>query len=176
MPNSNPVAGSVEEPVQINRFLRVFFGLRWLMVLASLGSIAGSFLMYWVGARFLLEAGGFIKPEIHEGAHLPAVLVLEAVDAFLVAMVLTIFSYGITIGFVLRLKPAVLDTLPEWMKVSGIGELKHTLSEVVLVVLIVTFTKEVLEAEKALDWSYLILPVAVLLLAAALWLLKAAKH
>ena len=132
--------------------------------------------MYWVGAKYMLEAAGIIHPEVSAGVHIPAVLVLEAMDAFLFAVVLTIFAYGIAVGFVFHLSAKLLEPLPEWMKVSGIGELKHTLAEVVLIILIVTFTKQVVAENPPLEWSFLILPISVLLFAGALWLLRSGKE
>ena len=49
--------------------------------------------------------------------------------------------------------------LPNWMKVGGVGQLKATLAEVVIVVLIVIFARVVVEAEGKFDWSMLVLPV-----------------
>lgn len=146
------------------------------MLLASIGALCGSLLMYFEGGKFLAEAAGLIHPEISDGIHKPTVLVLEAMDAFLFAIVLTIFAYGIAVGFVIHLTPEQKEPLPDWMKVDGISELKHTLAEVVLIILIVTFTKQVVAIEPPLDWSYLILPIAVLMLAGALWLLRQGKE
>ena len=160
----------------VTRLLNGFLALRALMLLASVGALAGSLVMYWAGANFVLAAVGLTHPEGGDTSHLPAVLVLEAMDAFLFAVVLTIFAYGIAVGFVFRLREEQMDLLPDWMKVSGIGELKHTLAEVVLVIMIVTFAKDVVEADQKLEWTVLILPISVFLLAGALWLLKAAKH
>jgi uncharacterized membrane protein YqhA len=156
--------------------VNIFLSLRALMLFASIGALAGSLIMYWEGAKFLGEAAGLIHPEMSMTIHQPTALVLEAMDSFLFAVVLTIFAYGIAFGFVIHLSPKQLEPLPDWMKVSGINELKHTLAEVVLVILIVTFTKQVVAVDPPLGWTYLILPVAVLMLAAALWLLRAGKH
>jgi len=155
--------------------LKIFLWLRALMLLASIGALAGSLVMYWEGAKFLAEAVGIVHPEVAAGVHLPAVLVLEAMDAFLFAVVLTIFAYGIAVGFVIHLSPQEKEPLPDWMKVDGISELKHTLAEVVLIILIVTFTKQVVAADPPLGWADLVLPAAILLIAAALWLLRAGK-
>jgi uncharacterized membrane protein YqhA len=146
------------------------------MLLASIGALCGSLLMYWEGAKFLAEATGFIHPEMTMSMHMPTALVLEAMDSFLFAVVLTIFAYGIATGFVFHLTAEQKSTLPDWMKIDGINELKHTLAEVVLIILIVTFTKQVVAADPPLSWTYLILPLAVLMLAGALWLLRRGKH
>jgi uncharacterized membrane protein YqhA len=155
--------------------LKIFLWLRALMLLASLGAMAGSLIMYWEGAKFLAEAAGLIHPEMSMTVHMPTALVLEAMDSFLFAVVLTIFAYGIAVGFVIHLTPQQQEPLPDWMKVSGINELKHTLAEVVLIILIVTFTKQVVAADPPLSWSFLILPVSVLLFAGALWLLRGGR-
>ena len=105
--------------------VKAFLSLRAFMLIASVGALAGSLVMYWIGAKYMLEAAGIVHPEVTTGVHVPVVLVLEAMDAFLFAVVLTIFAYGIAVGFVFHLSPEVLEPLPDWMKVSGIGELKH---------------------------------------------------
>ena len=51
--------------------------------------------------------------------------VLEAVDAFLFGIVLVIFAYGIAIGFVFTLPEDYGETLPDWMKIEGVGQLKE---------------------------------------------------
>ena len=73
--------------------------------------------------------------------------VLEAVDAFLFGIVLVIFAYGIAIGFVFTLPETVGKSLPNWMKIEGVSQLKGILSEVVIVVLIVIFARIVVEAK-----------------------------
>ena len=54
------------------------------------------------------------------------------------------------------------------MNVAGVGQLKETLTEVVVVVLIVIFARTVVEAEGKFDFSMLVLPVSILFIAAAL--------
>ena len=73
--------------------------------------------------------------------------VLEAVDAFLFGIVLVIFAYGIAIGFVFTLPEGYGKRLPDLDEVAGVGQLKETLTEVVIVVLIVIFARIVVEAE-----------------------------
>jgi uncharacterized membrane protein YqhA len=104
--------------------------------------------------------------------------VLETVDSFLFGIVLVIVAYGIAIGFVFNLPEGVGQKLPAWMNVAGVGQLKETLTEVVVVVLIVIFARTVVEAEGKFDLSMLVLPVSILFIAAALRLIDFAgvKH
>jgi uncharacterized membrane protein YqhA len=98
--------------------------------------------------------------------------VLEAVDAFLFGIVLVIFAYGIAIGFVFTLPEGYGKRLPVWMKVQGVGQLKATLAEVVIVVLIVIFARVVVEANGHFEWSMLVLPASILLIAVALRMIE----
>src|SRR5512140_1151006 len=93
--------------------------------------------------------------------------VLEAVDSFLFGIVLVIFAYGIAIGFVFTLPEGYGQRLPVWMKVGGVGQLKATLAEVVIAVLIVIFARIVVEANGHLQWSMLVLPASILMISAA---------
>ena len=98
--------------------------------------------------------------------------VLEAVDAFLFGIVLVIFAYGIAIGFVFTLPEGYGKRLPNWMKVDGVGQLKATLAEVVIVVLIVIFARIIVEANRHLEWSMLVLPASILLIATAVRMIE----
>jgi uncharacterized membrane protein YqhA len=62
--------------------------------------------------------------------------------------------------------------LPNWMKVEGVGQLKATLAEVVIVVLIVIFARVVVEANGVFQWSMLVLPASIFLIALALRMIE----
>ena len=89
-------------------------------------------------------------------------------NAFLFGLVLVIFAYGIAIGFVFALPEGYGRRLPAWMKVDGIGQLKASLSEVVIVVLIVMFARVVVESGGAFTYEMLVLPASILMIAIAL--------
>lgn len=168
--------------------VELFFSLRALMLIASFGAILGALLMFWSGGIHLYHAYETLIG-VSFGTQTPAggaasavkvggdeaqvvVYVLEAVDAFLFALVLMIFAYGIALGFVFHHVPErYRDYLPAWMLVEGVGQLKRTLAEVVIVVLIVIFARTIIESRGNLQFSMLVLPVSVLLLALALRLL-----
>jgi len=94
--------------------------------------------------------------------------VLEAVDSFLFGIVLVIFAYGIAIGFVFALPKEYGERLPTWMKVGGVA----TLAEVVIVVLIAIFARIIVEANGQLQWSMLVLPASILLIAVAVRMIE----
>jgi uncharacterized membrane protein YqhA len=83
-----------------------------------------------------------------------------------------IFAYGSAIGFAFTLPEGDGAQLPTWMKVGGVGQFKVTLAEVVIVVLIVIFARVVVEAQGKFEWSMLVLPASILLIAVALRMIE----
>ncbi|MEZ5839533.1 MAG: YqhA family protein [Hyphomicrobiales bacterium] len=152
----------------MSSYLNFLFRLRFLMLLGSVGAIFGSLLMFWVGGLHLVEAAHALLSHAEGAETRVVVFVLEAVDAFLFGIVLVIFAVGIAVGFVVRLGPDTARTLPSWMKIDGVGQLKQILAEVVIVVLIVIFARLVVEARGEFNWTILVLPVSVLLIAIAI--------
>ncbi|MGA8688891.1 MAG: YqhA family protein [Methyloceanibacter sp.] len=152
--------------------LNFFLGLRAIMLIGSAGAIVSSLLMFLQGGFFLHEAWHTILAEGNAAQKQVTVPVLEAVDAFLFGIVLVIFAYGIAIGFVFTLPEGYGKRLPNWMKVDGVGQLKATLAEVVIVVLIVIFARIIVEANRHLEWSMLVLPASILLIATAVRMIE----
>ncbi len=142
------------------------------MLIGSAGAIVGSLLMFLQGGFYLHEAWHTIMAGGGAAERQVTVPVLEAVDAFLFGIVLVIFAYGIAIGFVFTLPQGYGARLPIWMKVGGVGQLKATLAEVVIVVLIVIFARIVVEANGQLQWSMLVLPASILMISVALRMIE----
>lgn len=143
---------------------------RFVLLLATVGSMAGALMMFWEGAvklktgfTLLVTGGGPDKAVI--------AAVMSAVDKYLFGLVLVILAYAITFGFVLDAQDERRDKLPSWMKVSGIAELKHTFFEVILVYLAVDFATDVAASETHLNWETLVMPLSILALAGAMRLL-----
>jgi len=152
--------------------LTFFLSLRAIMLIGSAGALVGSLLMVLRGGVFLHEAWHTIPAEGDAVQKQVTVPVLEAVDSFLFGIVLVIFAYGIAIGFVFTLPEGYGQRLPVWMKVGGVGQLKATLAEVVIVVLIVIFARIVVEANGHLQWSMLVLPASILMISVALRMIE----
>jgi uncharacterized membrane protein YqhA len=156
--------------------LSFLLGLRTIMLIGSAGAIVGSLLMFLQGGLYLSEAWHtLMTPGLGVAERSVTVPVLEAVDAFLFGIVLVIFAYGIAIGFVFTLPEGYGASLPNWMKVEGVGQLKATLAEVVIVVLIVIFARvvvETVELSKPFEWPLLVLPASILFIAGALRMIE----
>lgn len=158
-----------------NHFLR----LRYISLIAVISLFAGAFLMFIAGLEKTLYAFGLffvgfsdrLPGHLSEGS-LASVALIQAVDSFLFALVLLIFSYGIYILFVHTFPANELQQLPHWMQIESIAELKTTLIQVIIVILAVNVLEHViLIGPEALTWETLIIPAAILCLAAALRLM-----
>jgi len=66
-------------------------------------------------------------------------------------------------------------TMLVWIKISNINQLKKVLAEVIIVILFVKFLETVIVNIDSMTWELLILPIAILLLAAGLKLLDLAE-
>jgi uncharacterized membrane protein YqhA len=154
--------------------LSFLLGLRAIMLIGSAGAMIGALLMFLQGGFYLHEAWHTLMTPGEAAERQVTVPVLEAVDAFLFGIVLVIFAYGIAIGFVFTLPETVGRSLPNWMKIEGVSQLKGILSEVVIVVLIVIFARVVVEANGHMQWSMLVLPASIFLIAVALRMIELA--
>jgi uncharacterized membrane protein YqhA len=152
--------------------LRFALALRFVTLVAAVGVGSGAIMMFWLGAAKLAGGMSFVFQGGGTGAQSVITAVMEATDAFLFGLVLVVFAYGITFGFAFDLPPAVRAKLPPWMRVQGIGELKNTLIEIILVYLIVDFATDVAEVETRVSWDMLLKPAAIFLIAGALRLVR----
>lgn len=152
--------------------LRFALSLRYVMLVGSVAAGIGAVLMFYEAAVKLGGGLRLVFASDQSGGTAVIAAVLGATDACLFGVVLTFFAYAIAFGFVIELDPATREELPRWMRVEGVGELKHTLVEVILVYLVVDFATDVAEGDTHLSWETLVLPTAIALIAGALRLMS----
>lgn len=169
--------------ISLNRIERLFFGATRLFTLSAvLASLAAALLMFYLGLQSTIEAfAQQFFPPVQGADALPpdestVISLMVALDRFLLGLVLLFFGYGVY-GLFVRPHFSSRDLgLPEWLHVDQIGQLKQTLAEVIIVVLFVLFLRIALQTfhGDGLELSpvgiarFLVLPVAILLLAGAL--------
>ena len=159
-------------------FERAFGQFRKASIIAVLASVAGSLLMFVIGAVKVARAyDAYFLKEIESGttlkskAGLAIAYVVQAIDAFLIALGLMIFGYGVFILFV-----ASKETVGRWaaagFEVRSITELKRYLADMIVIILMAKFLESALVNTEGFDWQALILPGSIFLLAAAVRVLK----
>jgi uncharacterized membrane protein YqhA len=176
-PGRNPLGEAPMTPLEFER--KVAVTARLVTFLAVFASSLGAFLMIGIGlqetvlaARTLLVAGDDGLPR----GDATAVHLVSALDRFLMGVVLLYFAFGVYLLFIRPDRRPEELGIPSWLQVDGIGQLKQTLAEVIIVILFVLFLRVALESYIAqgpdMAWpeilKLLALPVAIFLLSAAL--------
>lgn len=165
--------------LRAREFEKWLFGSRYLSLIAALGSVISAIFLFIEGI-FIIYNGlvhHFFKNQMKDGKidYEPLFETLvSSVDVFLFALVLIIFGVGVYELFVSKIDPVERDNdnRPSWLRINSVDDLKGSLGKVILMVLIVSFFKHILELEKS-DWgptTLLYLSIGILLIAAALFL------
>jgi len=150
--------------------LRFAISLRLIMLVASAGAALGALVMFWVGGTKIV--GAVLSIGGRQDAKALIASVMGGTDAFLFGLVLVIFAYAIAFGFVFEQLGEVQESLPTWMRVKSVRELKRTLVAVVLVYLVVDFATDLSEVDVASpSWQMLVKPLSIFLIAGALRLI-----
>jgi uncharacterized membrane protein YqhA len=140
-----------------------------VVILALLHSLA--FLV--IGARSALTTYWHVL--VGTGQR-PGLELLHSLDLFLVSLLLMILGLGVAKLFLLPAEAAHRPShLPSWLDVESFSDLKFLLWETILTTLVVValtvFTANI--GEK-LEWTALVMPAAILLLALSLYFMKKA--
>jgi uncharacterized membrane protein YqhA len=149
---------------------------RYLSVIAILCSLAGSLLMFIIGAikTYYAFAAVFFANIPKESmkqlkpADIATTYLIKSLDAFLIAFVLFIFAYGIHSLFLSSEKDKNKNNVLSWINIPNISELKNILAEVVVIILFVKFLEIVFMNLEKLSWEMLTLPISILLLSIGL--------
>lgn len=110
---------------------------------------------------------------------LSAIALLRAVDLFLMAIVLFVFSIGLMVLFNNRSEQALPTNFPSWLKVKNFIELKITLWEAILTTILVGYLGYLVELRlerKPIVIQDVALPVAIFLIATSLFFMKKGGH
>jgi len=164
-------------------FESFLFNCRFLVLIAVLGALVASLILFLKGAHEVYEgAGYFLSSIFHSGkaAHAPAnlsVMLIAAVDSFLFATVLLIFSMGSYELFISEIDPSSrrADTRPNWLYIHSLDDLKNSLGKVILMILIVRLFEAATQVEYHKPMDLLFLGLAVALVSLALFLAHAPK-
>ena len=156
----------------------VFSQFRKVSVIAVLASMLGSLLMFVIGAIKVARAyeayffsAGDADATLKSQAGLAIAYLVQAIDGFLIALVLMIFGYGVFVLFVAS-KEAVEAAAAAGFEVGSIAELKKILADMIVIILMVKVLENALTNTTGFEWQDLVLPGTILLLAAAVRVLK----
>ena len=158
----------------IQKFEDILYYSRYFSFIAVVGAILSSFILFIQGFGLIIKGlVGFFQDPYEKYEALFEKLV-SSVDVFLFALVLIIFGVGVYELFIANVDPEdkPAETRPNWLKIGSVDDLKSSLGKVILMVLIVSFFKHVLEITEEM-WTplaLLYLAIGILLIAGALYL------
>ncbi len=156
-----------------SRFEQVIGNVRFAALVAVLASALGSLLMFLIGGTKVyfafsgyLEALFIGSDAVKLSSNAAIDYMVQAIDAFLIAVVLMIFGGGIYNLFIREVDTPEPGT-KRLLEIKNISQLKRVLAEVIVVILMVRFLEEALNGLDEYRWEMLILPAAVLMMAIA---------
>lgn len=163
--------------MEMGKFENIVSRVRYISIIAVIACGLGSLLMYVIGGVKVLRAytsyfGWNSEADASlQGANVAIAYVVQAIDAFLIALVLMIFGGGIYNLFIHTVAEIQPGTRP-LTQIKSISQLKTILAELVIIILMVKFLEVALRNLGSYQWEILILPVGVLMLAIAIRVLK----
>ncbi|MEF8783129.1 MAG: YqhA family protein [Haloarculaceae archaeon] len=163
----------------VEYFEPTFFKMRFILIVPILISLVGALMMFAVGANHIYKAATAILLKAEFSNPSVTLPIVKALDAFLIGIILMIFSFGIYDFFVSILEPAEHAGIrPDWFKFESTGELKTKMVELVLVILAILFFEQIIANVGTFDDPvlYLIIPTGAAILAISIGFFKWATH
>ena len=159
-------------------FEAFLFNSRLIVILAVLGSLTSSVLMFVRGVIVIVFTAREFLHHVtnpHSGEEL-SIALISSVDSFLFATVLLIFAMGIYELFISKIDPAsrTEESRPNWLQIHSLDDLKGAVGKVILMILIVRLFESAVKMKYDTPLHLLYLGLAVLFVAASLFLQHAA--
>lgn len=146
--------------------------LKYISLTAVIASGLGSILMFVIGAiktglaYLVMFPGNDVNLDL--SAKQAITYIIQAIDAFLIGLVLMIFAGGIYKLFIHSANTATTK-IDGWVRITSISQLKRSLIELVLVIMFVKALEEALTIDPSgFVWENLVLPIGILVMALAL--------
>lgn len=155
---------------------------RFFTLLAVTFSMLGAIILFIVASLDIWEVlvliwDMFVHHAHPEHLHEDVVsAIIGAIDLFLIAIVMLIFSMGVYELFISKIDEAETDGGSEVLKIHSLDQLKDKIAKVIVMVLVVNFFQRVLHTsyDGALEMLYF--SGSILLLALALYFLHKGDH
>jgi uncharacterized membrane protein YqhA len=126
-----------------------------------------------MGAEIAIRAYWHVLDDTASGWSRPGVELLHSLDFLFVSLVLLVLGLGIGKLFLLNLSEQETRTLPVWLRIESITQLKVLLWETILTTLLIVALSDLIRGLfTKLEWSALTIPAAILMLSLSLFFMK----
>jgi len=164
-------------------FETMLWNSRFIVLLAVISSLLGAVLLFVLATMDMAHLSAaffehFVMGREHSDFHVEAVgHIIQAVDDFLLATVLLIFSLGLYELFISKLDVAHgKEGAGNILIINTLDDLKDRLGKVVLMILVVVFFKNVLRVTFDNPLNILYMGAGILLVSLALYFTHKTKH
>jgi uncharacterized membrane protein YqhA len=156
------------------------WNMRFVVLFAVIFSSIACVVLFLLGS---FEIGHVIYHELFhftevKSAHKELLIrFIEAIDLYLIGVVLLIFSFGIYELFISKIDIARLDESVTILEIENLDELKNKIIKVIIMVLIVSFFSKILQSSEEYDTplEMLYFALSILALSLGVYLIKV-KH
>jgi len=159
---------------------KVMWKARWIVILAVIFSLVGSILLFVVASldiyNIVVENISNLINHIHpENFHDTIIsVIIGAVDFYLIAVVLLIFSFGLYELFIAEISNIKnRDNLQlKVLRIESLDQLKDKLAKVIIMVLVVSFFKKILYTPFTTPLEMLYFALSIITLVGGLFILQ----
>ena len=159
---------------------------RFIVILAVIFGLVGSIVLFIVASMDIFGVASYTFETIATGAHPEhfhediVAGIIGAVDLYLIAVVMLIFSFGIYELFISKIDAACNENdenCSTILAIHSLDQLKDKIAKVIVMVLVVSFFQKVLHTDFATPLDMLYFALSITALAVGLFFLgKVGKH
>lgn len=149
---------------------------RFIVILAVIFGFMGSVILFIVASVDVVNVAKFIFTTFMDGTHPEhfhediVAGIIGAVDLYLIAVVLLIFSFGIYELFISKIDAACTpEDCNSILNISSLDQLKDKIAKVIIMVLVVNYFQRVLHTKYETPLELLYFSLAIVALAVGLY-------
>lgn len=165
-------------------FEGVLWKSRFIVLLAVIFGFLGSVILFIVASIDVINVAKFIVTTFIQGNHPNnfhediVAGIIGAVDLYLIAVVLLIFSFGVYELFISKIDPAsCAEESNSILNINSLDQLKDKIAKVIIMVLVVNYFQRVLHTSYQTPLELLYFALAIVALAVGLYFTgKVGKH
>ena len=157
-----------------NVFEKILWNMRYCVLLAVFFSFISSVTLFLLGSVEVIEAVGYALAHYNqEGINIKVVgMVIGAIDLYLIGIVLLIFTFGVYELFISKIDVGRRNQEIKILEVTNLDQLKNRLLKVIIMVLIVAFFKQVLEAQYTTPLEMMYFALSIFAVSLGVYFLK----
>lgn len=157
---------------------RIFESFLWktrlVILLPVIFSLIGASGLFILGSYEIFHSIQNMLPLDDHGHNVEAVLigVIGGVDLYLIGIVFLLFSFGIYELFISKIDAAKNEEAESILDIGSLDELKNKILKVVIMVLIVSFFKNIIQMKFSTALEMVYFGISIAMLAAAVYLIR----